>query len=311
MIKNRFIGLKQKKKLYIVAVSGGPDSMFLLERMRLLNYTFVVCHVNYKKRDDSDYDESVVFDYCKKFNIKFFLYCPSYLENKENFQSSARNERYKFFFQIADEFSVNGIVIAHNFEDLLETYVMQRERKSLVDYWGLKSVTTRSKYIIFRPILNFTKKEILSYLEKNGIKYAIDKSNYSLIYRRNVVRKDIFLLSDSNKENIYNEINKRNLDLKIIISEFQRKSNLLVNFNLLKLNDEWLKSSFEIQIRIIFLWVNSFSKNEFIQRKKNILMEIRKQLLSKKGKININLGSDFIIRKTNNLAFISDKTYEK
>lgn len=305
MIKNRFITLKQKKKsLYVVAVSGGPDSMFLLEKMRLLNYFFVVCHINYKKRDDSDYDESIVFNYCRKFDIKFFLYCPNYQKYKGNFQAIARNERYDFFLQIADEFSINGIVIAHNFEDLLETYVMQKERKSLVDYWGLKSVTARGKYIIFRPILSFTKKKILNYLEKNNIKYAVDKSNNSLIYRRNVVRKDIFLLSDFDKENIYNEINERNLDLKVIISKFQEKFNLLVNFNELKLNDEWLKSSFEIQTRIIFLWVNSFSKNQFIQRKKNILTEIRKQLLSKKRKINVYLGSGFIIRKIDNLAFI-------
>ncbi|CAI2192124.1 4246_t:CDS:2, partial [Funneliformis geosporum] len=58
-----------KNKLYVLAVSGGSDSMFLLEKMRGEGCNLVVAHVNYKKRENSDYDEKVVKDYCQKYSL--------------------------------------------------------------------------------------------------------------------------------------------------------------------------------------------------------------------------------------------------
>lgn len=132
MLENKFFPLKKGVgNIYVVAVSGGPDSMFLLEQMRLLGYSFVVCHVNYRKRLDSDYDERLVSDYCKKYNVKLFVYYPTHFSSG-NFQASARKQRYDFFFRIATEIATNKIVIAHNFEDSLETYIMQKERCSMI-----------------------------------------------------------------------------------------------------------------------------------------------------------------------------------
>jgi tRNA(Ile)-lysidine synthase TilS/MesJ len=58
-----------KNNLYILAVSGGPDSMFLLDKMRSEAYNLVVAHVNYKKRIDSDWDEKIVRDYCQTYSL--------------------------------------------------------------------------------------------------------------------------------------------------------------------------------------------------------------------------------------------------
>src|ERR1700744_851053 len=125
-----FRSIKDKKSFYVLGVSGGPDSMFLLDKMRKLKYNLIVAHVNYKKRVSSDRDEKIVSDYCNRFKIKFFSFSPKNYE-KGNFQSLARKIRYDFFFSIADIFSTKNIVIAHNFEDSLETYQLQLKRKSL------------------------------------------------------------------------------------------------------------------------------------------------------------------------------------
>jgi tRNA(Ile)-lysidine synthase TilS/MesJ len=58
-----------KNNLYLVAVSGGPDSMFCLENMRIRGYKIVVAHVNYQKRIESGYDESLVRDYCQRYSL--------------------------------------------------------------------------------------------------------------------------------------------------------------------------------------------------------------------------------------------------
>src|ERR1700753_777516 len=125
-----------KNKLHILAISGGPDSMFLLDNMRNSGYSLVVAHVNYKKRPESDQEEKLVKNYCQKY----FLPCEVYqvqdseYNSKSNFQDQARKIRYNFFQNLADKYQTNYIVVAHHFDDHLETYLLQNQRKSLVDY---------------------------------------------------------------------------------------------------------------------------------------------------------------------------------
>ena len=89
--------------LYVLGVSGGPDSMFMLDMMRKIKLKIVVCHVNYNKRSDSWIDELIVSNYCKKFTIDFFTSSPQYeVKKNDNFQSFARDFRYKYFSKISN-----------------------------------------------------------------------------------------------------------------------------------------------------------------------------------------------------------------
>ena len=82
--------------VFLVAVSGGPDSMALLHKLTSYKNKFVVCHVNYKTRNESDYEENMVRDFCKKNNF-IFEYNVVKKNNIANFQDSARVFRYTFF----------------------------------------------------------------------------------------------------------------------------------------------------------------------------------------------------------------------
>jgi tRNA(Ile)-lysidine synthase len=137
-----------KSRLYIVAVSGGPDSMFLLDSVRLAGYNFVVAHVNYKKRTDSDFDEKMVRNYCQKYslNLEVYQFQGSEYNFVSNFQDKARKIRYEFFQKLADKYQTKYIVVAHHLNDHLETYLLQKQRQSLVDYWGLPAKTKHGKY---------------------------------------------------------------------------------------------------------------------------------------------------------------------
>ena len=119
-----------------MAVSGGPDSMFLLDKMRLEGFNLVVAHVNYKKRENSDYDEKLVKNYCQKYSLLCEVYQVkgSEYNSISNFQDQARQIRYDFFQKLADKYQTKYIVVAHHLNDHLETFLLQKKRKSLVEH---------------------------------------------------------------------------------------------------------------------------------------------------------------------------------
>src|SRR4051794_21818794 len=125
-----------KNNFYVLAVSGGPDSIFLLEKMRCEGYNFVVAHVNYKKREDSDYDEKLVRDYCQKYSLPLEVYQVkgSECNSTSNFQDQARQIRYDFFQKLAKQYQTKYIVVAHHNDDHCETYLLQKRKKTLVEY---------------------------------------------------------------------------------------------------------------------------------------------------------------------------------
>ena len=125
-----------RNKLCIIAVSGGPDSMFLLEKMHCEGHNLVVAHVNYKKRENSDYDEKLVRNYCQKYSLlcEVYQFRGSEYHSISNFQDRARQIRYDFFQKLADKYQTKYLAVAHHLDDHLETYLLQRERKSLVEY---------------------------------------------------------------------------------------------------------------------------------------------------------------------------------
>jgi tRNA(Ile)-lysidine synthase len=125
-----------KNILYILAVSGGSDSMFLLDKMRSENYNLVVAHVNYQKRVDSGWDEKVVRNYCQKYSLSCEVYQVkgSEYNSISNFQNQARQIRYSFFQKLAQKYQTKYIAVAHHWDDHCETYLLQKQRKSLVEY---------------------------------------------------------------------------------------------------------------------------------------------------------------------------------
>lgn len=137
------LNILAQNRLYIVAVSGGPDSMFLLDKMRLEGFNLVVVHVNYKKRESSDCDKNLVRNYCQKYSLPCEVYQTKDSEygSISNFQDKARQIRYDFFQDLADKYQTKYIVVAHHLNDHLETYLLQKKRKSLVEHWGLPTKT--------------------------------------------------------------------------------------------------------------------------------------------------------------------------
>ena len=187
----------QKKTL--LAVSGGADSMVMLDLFRKrsaeqLDFMISAAHINYKLRgEDSDLDQKLVEDYCEKYEIPLSVYSVSEKDNKpENgsIQLWARELRYRFFHQICEENSINFIATAHHLNDQLETFFINLMRGSGLK--GLSGIPANENKIL-RPLLAFTKEEIYDFAEKNSVPFREDISNKKNDYLRNKIRNLIVL----------------------------------------------------------------------------------------------------------------------
>lgn len=180
----------------ILAASGGPDSQFLIytlmEVRKTLNFNIILCHLNHLHREDALDDENLVRETAKKFGLDFFVERKSMddyaKENKLSPEDAGRRLRYDFFRRIKASYPSSKIAVAHNKDDQAETILMRIIRGTGPD--GLVGMTFLDSDII-RPILNFSKSEILEYLDGEKIPYNIDFTNLETDYTRNKIRLDI------------------------------------------------------------------------------------------------------------------------
>ncbi|MDD3487003.1 MAG: tRNA lysidine(34) synthetase TilS [Candidatus Moranbacteria bacterium] len=191
--------LLERGNKIIVGISGGPDSVCLLDIFSKLQKNYglelVVAHVNYGLRGkDSEKDEKLV----KKLAEKYKLPCEVFQISNFKFQISENNLRdirYKFFEKISKKHGSDRLALAHNRNDQAETVMLRLLRGSGLR--GLGAMKFRNENII-RPLLNISRKEILEYLRKNRIPYRTDKSNLKNDFTRNKVRNQLFPFIEKN-----------------------------------------------------------------------------------------------------------------
>ena len=171
----------------VVGVSGGPDSMMLLDLLRSKGYQLIVAHVNYQKRPEAFFDEELVNRYCQKYNLPFHCLYPANI-TQGNFQRQAREVRYRFFADLVKTFNYQAIAVAHQLNDLVETYLLQKKRGGIVNYFGLQSETVIAGVRVIRPLLVYSRQEVLAYCADRQLEYALDSSNDTDSYSRNVLR---------------------------------------------------------------------------------------------------------------------------
>ena len=179
----------------VVAVSGGPDSMVLLNVLMDMRskYIFkIICaHVNHNVRKESEDEKVFLEQYCLKNNI-IFEYMKILEYNNNNFHNQARNIRYEFFDNVVKKYNSNYLLTAHHGDDLIETVLMRITRGSnLKGYSGFSIVSKKDDYKILRPLVFLTKDEIKEYAIKNNIPFVVDKSNEKDYYKKNRYRKYI------------------------------------------------------------------------------------------------------------------------
>lgn len=211
---------KLNSKKWIVAVSGGPDSMALLDLCVKNKVDVVVAHVNYHKRDTADRDESCVRNYCEMHSIPFHVIHPK-KTTTGNFQAWARDVRYDFFVQCYLNEKADGLLVGHHQDDLIETYLFQKKRNSIPSIYGIAEKTKQGKMLIQRPLLKMSKRDCMDYCIENHVPYQIDESNLGNDYTRNKIRHNIVeKMSQEERKAILKEIKEKNIEKKKIEKKY-------------------------------------------------------------------------------------------
>lgn len=189
-IEQNFLQLKDKKLL--LAVSGGVDSMVLLDLFYKLRFDICVVHCNFQLRGkESDADEMLVRETCQDSYIPYFIESFDTLEfakeNKLSIQLAARKLRYDWFQEIIS-LGFDYVLTAHHLDDNVETFLINFTRGTGLE--GLTGIPAQNGNII-RPLLPFSREEIENYALENKIQWREDSSNASDKYFRNKLRHNI------------------------------------------------------------------------------------------------------------------------
>lgn len=175
---------------FIVGVSGGPDSMALLYLLHRLKMRAMIVHVNYQKRaEDSDADQELT----EQMAFAWGFECVSVRLNPEdakgeNFQNWARQQRYRIFRDLKQEYQADAILTAHHRDDQIETILQKLFRGSSPSAWQGMKVWDGE---LFRPLLDFSKAEILNLCDDEAIPSRTDKSNLKPDFSRNFIRQEL------------------------------------------------------------------------------------------------------------------------
>ncbi len=217
----------------VVATSGGPDSMALLYLVTTLkaklNLNIVAAHVNHKMRPESDDEAIMVNNFCSQNGISCEIMTIDHY-NDDNFHNDARLKRYDFFAKCVKKCQAKHLLTAHHGDDLMETIIMRLVRgASFKGYAGFEEKIIKNDYTILRPLITYTKDEILTFVKQKKIPYAVDKSNDKDVYTRNRIRKYVLPSLKSEDQNVHQKFYKFSKTIELYSRYIDKESLKILN----------------------------------------------------------------------------------
>lgn len=289
--------LIQDEDSLVVGVSGGPDSITLLDVLiklqKNIKYNIVVAHINHMIRTDAIDDEKYVEEYCKNKNIPFYVKRIEVAKiakiQKIGTEEAGRNLRYAFFNEILEKTNSNKIATAHTKNDNAETVLMNIIRGTGTS--GLKGIEPIREEKYIRPLIETSRVQIEEYCKKNNLQPRIDSTNMENIYTRNKVRN--LLIPYIQKEfnpNIIESINRLSNTIALensYIEEIVKKQyeNILI----------------EEEKHQIILDLKKFNKQELVIKNRIVLYTINRLFGTTSGIKKIHL-QDIIKLCDNNIG---------
>lgn len=281
-----------KKCKYVIACSFGPDSMALLDAAMKENLDIVVAHVNYHKRDVSNFEEESLKKYCEERKIICEVLDTTGMEHKGNFQEWARDIRYAFFKKVLEKHHCDYVLVAHQQDDVIETYLMQKKRGIIVKNWGIARENEIQNMKVLRPLLDYTKLDLLYYDQSNNVPYSIDESNLRNDYTRNKFRHEIVeKLSTYERAKLTKEISEKASE------KFESKTEFLAA--------EFLELSYEKIVKNLSYFMDK--KKEHFDLSKSFISEVKKAF---KNKVNISfqISPSILLEKDYEKVYLIDSS---
>ena len=298
---------------FIVAVSGGPDSLALAFLSKIysiknnLKSLFVI--VDHKIRNESTIEAKNVKKFLKKFNINSEILTWVGRKPSKNIQSIARKKRYELLFSSCKKFKISNICLGHHQDDLLENFIIRILRGSGLK--GLVSLGKKNKINninILRPLIDIKKEDLIFVSNYVFNFYVKDPSNENEKFQRIRIRKLLLNLEKEglDRKKFISTINNLKYSEEVIqfyVNENLKKNSFfLVNKNKSILNTEFFSQPHEIILRSLSDLIKKIGKNHYPVRGKKIekLMDEIKQ----KSSLNLTLGG-CILKKVKETVIIS------
>ena len=310
---DKIFNFQQNNKI-VVGCSTGPDSMALVDMLLKIrekyHLSLIVAHVNHNIRRESVQEAKFLKEYCELHKIVFeTMTIEEY--GDDNFHNEARNIRYKFFDSIVKKYQAHYLMTAHHGDDLMETILMRIVRGSnLNGYSGFKMIVDMDGYQIVRPLITYTKQELMEYDYDNKVPFFIDKSNEKDKYTRNRYRKYVLPFLKSEDKDVHLKFLKfsNTLDESSKFIDKVTKNAIkrcIVNDKILV--DKFLEKDEFIQREILYSFLKNFYQDDLMligDKHIDILLNL---LRSKKANCVVNLPNDVLAKKNyNEFEFVRD-----
>ena len=301
----------------VIGCSTGPDSMALLDMLMKVREKYqlslIVAHVNHNVRKESQEEEQFLKKFCEENELLFeSMTIEEY--GDDNFHNEARNIRYNFFEMLVEKYDANYLMTAHHGDDLMETVLMRIVRGSnLSGYSGFKEVVDMGNYKIVRPLIHYTKEQLLNYDIENNIKYYVDSSNNKDKYTRNRYRKYVLPFLKEEEENVHLKFLKFSENLieanKFIEKERDKAIERVFLDNKIVLNKFLLEESY-IQKEILYYLLSEFYQDDLILVNDKHINLILSLINNKKANSYVNLPNEVIAYKSYNMLELKRDTLE-
>jgi len=209
-----------KEERNLLAFSAGVDSSALFFLLLEHNIKFDIALINYGIRDQAKDEEAHALLLANRYNLKVHIaHAPTF---KNNFEKNARDFRYAFFDELMENY--DNLLTAHHLNDQLEWFLMRLTKGAgVTELMGLERVSKRKDYRVIRPLLEYSKEELLTYLEQHQHPYFIDESNFNDKYERNIFRnKFANELIENYKDGIVRSFNYLNQDKKSLMEGYRK-----------------------------------------------------------------------------------------
>ncbi len=274
--------LLNTNELYIIALSGGADSVALLLLLHEAGYHIEAAHCNFHLRgEESERDEMFCEQLCREQNIPFHrahFDTQTYAElHKMSIEMAARELRYKWFEQLRNDLGAAGVCVAHHRDDSVETVLLNLVRGTGLR--GLCGIQPRSGYVL-RPLLCVSRTEIEAFLTERGQKYVTDSTNLVADVQRNKVRLQVLPLLKTLNPAVAENIQRAAENLMTAQAALDAVLLHNKNHNILNLSDYNDCASREY---VVYEWAKTFGFNG---------SQIRQILEAETGKI-ITSTSDY------------------
>lgn len=269
---------------YIVAVSGGVDSVVLLDLLaRNKNLDLIVAHFDHGIRDNSADDQVFVQELAKKYGLKYESERQELGINAS--EELARSKRYEFLNKIKDKYQAKKIITAHHADDYLETAIFNLLRGT-----GRRGLSSLKSGDILRPLLNYKKSQILEYAKRNNLAWQEDETNEDTKYSRNKIRQ---MLKDKTAE----EKHSLGTSLEKMSDLNQRIDDLLVElfYQNYDESDGSMKRSFfismdhKISCELLMFWLRSLG----CQFDKKLINKLATDLKTLKNNKSTDIDKDY------------------